>query len=93
MILLLMATFWGSCAAPIGSPPTPVGPARPTVAPIDTAQTATTPTLEVARYRSELPDLGEAPELNNEVWLNTDRPVRLADVRGKVVVLDMWTFG
>ena len=65
----------------------------PTVAPIDTAQPAATPTIEAVRYRADLPDLGVAPELNNEVWLNTDQPVRLADVRGKVIVLDMWTFG
>ncbi len=38
-------------------------------------------------------DLGPAPELENEVWLNTDQPLRLADLRGKVVLLDMWTFG
>ena len=43
--------------------------------------------------RSRLPDLGEAPELTNDVWLNTDTTLRLADLRGKVVVLDMWTFG
>jgi hypothetical protein len=40
-----------------------------------------------------LPDLGPAPELENEIWLNTDEPLRLADLRGKVVALDMWTFG
>ena len=40
-----------------------------------------------------LPDLGPAPELLNEVWLNVDEPLRLADLRGQVVVLDMWTFG
>lgn len=40
-----------------------------------------------------LPNLGSAPELTNEVWLNTDRPLRLADQRGKVVLIDMWTFG
>jgi hypothetical protein len=40
-----------------------------------------------------LPDLGVAPELENEVWLNVDAPLRLADLRGKVVLLDMWTFG
>ena len=45
------------------------------------------------RAASFLPDLGEAPELTNEVWLNTDAPLRLADLRGKVVLLDMWTFG
>ena len=31
--------------------------------------------------------------LNNQVWLNTDQPLRLADLRGKVVLVDMWTFG
>jgi hypothetical protein len=41
----------------------------------------------------ELPDLGLAPELTNEVWLNTSGPLRLADLRGNVVLLDMWTFG
>ena len=40
-----------------------------------------------------LPDLGPAPELTNEVWLNTPVPLRLADLRGKVVAIDMWTFG
>ena len=41
----------------------------------------------------ELPNLGPAPELQNDVWLNTDEPLRLAELRGKVVLLDMWTFG
>ena len=41
----------------------------------------------------ELPDLGIAPELSNQVWINTDQPLRLADLRGKVVLLEMWTFG
>jgi hypothetical protein len=41
----------------------------------------------------DLPRLGEAPELLGEVWLNSDLPLRLADLRGQVVLLDMWTFG
>src|SRR5512144_1843084 len=40
-----------------------------------------------------LPDLGPAPELMNETWLNVDAPLRLADLRGKVVIVEMWTFG
>ena len=40
-----------------------------------------------------LRDLGPAPELTNEVWLNSEGPLRLKDLRGKVVLLDMWTFG
>lgn len=42
---------------------------------------------------ASLPDLGPAPELTNDTWLNVDAPLRLADLRGKVVLLDMWTFG
>lgn len=42
---------------------------------------------------ASLPDLGPAPELLNDTWLNVDSPLRLADLRGKVVLIDMWTFG
>ncbi len=41
----------------------------------------------------ELPNLGPAPELENDIWLNTEAPLRLSDLRGKVVLLEMWTFG
>ena len=40
-----------------------------------------------------LQSLGPAPELENEIWINTDEPLRLADLQGKVVLLEMWTFG
>jgi len=42
---------------------------------------------------ASLPNLGPAPELTNEIWLNVDVPLRLADLRGKVIAIDMWTFG
>lgn len=42
---------------------------------------------------ASLPDLGPAPELTNDTWLNVDSPLRLADLRGNVVAIDMWTFG
>jgi thiol-disulfide isomerase/thioredoxin len=41
----------------------------------------------------KLPDLGPAPELGSATWLNTQGPLRLAELRGKVVGLEMWTFG
>lgn len=44
-------------------------------------------------FSASLPDLGPAPELTNDTWLNVDAPLRLADLRGKVVAIDMWTFG
>jgi len=40
-----------------------------------------------------LQSLGPAPELENEIWINTDEPIRLADLRGQVVLVDMWTYG
>ncbi len=25
-------------------------------------------------------------------WLNTERPISLADLKGKIVILDFWTY-
>lgn len=41
----------------------------------------------------DLPDMGEAPEWRNDVWINSDGPITLASQRGKVVLLEFWTFG
>ncbi len=37
-------------------------------------------------------DYGPAPEFNNKVWLNTDKPMKIADQKGKVVLIEFWTF-
>lgn len=50
-------------------------------------------TMQEEEPAVELPNLGPAPELQNDTWLNTPEPLRLANLRGKVVLLDMWTFG
>lgn len=35
----------------------------------------------------------KAPELDGgKGWLNTEKPIRLADLKGKIVLLDFWTF-
>ena len=39
-----------------------------------------------------LPEGPRAPELKNEVWLNSG-PLTTADLRGNVVLIDFWTFG
>jgi thiol-disulfide isomerase/thioredoxin len=49
-------------------------------------------TSTIASRTTTLPDLGPAAELTNTVWLNTDSALRLANLRGKVVGLEMWTF-
>jgi hypothetical protein len=41
----------------------------------------------------DLPDRGAAPELENEIWLNVESPLRISELKGKVVLLDFWTFG
>lgn len=48
---------------------------------------------DLMQKAASLPDLGPAPELTNDTWLNVDSTLRLAGLRGKVVLLDMWTFG
>ena len=52
-----------------------------------------TPTTLQSPVVDPLQDYGPAPELTNQVWLNAGQPLRLADLRGKVVLLEMWTFG
>lgn len=59
------------------------------VAPADSQSTE--PVIPI--FNASLPDLGPAPELTNDTWLNVDAPLRLADLRGKVVAIEMWTFG
>src|SRR5579883_2120470 len=35
----------------------------------------------------------KAPELDGGVgWFNADKPVRISDLKGKIVLLDFWTF-
>jgi hypothetical protein len=40
-----------------------------------------------------LEDRGPAPEIENEVWLNSQDPLRLDTLKGNVILLDFWTFG
>lgn len=40
-----------------------------------------------------LPVISRAPELENEIWLNAEEPIRLSELEDKVVLIEMWTFG
>lgn len=75
-----------AAALPI-HPDTPVRLPTPTPAGADLADQAGAPSL--------LPDLhnwGPAPELDSVEWLNSP-PLQLADLRGRVVLVEFWTFG
>jgi len=58
------------------------------------SQTAAQPQTDSVKPKpASLPDLGPAPELTNTTWLNVDAPLHIADLHGKVVIVEMWTFG
>lgn len=41
------------------------------------------------RYRGTV----RAPDFPRDLtWFNTERPLRVSDLRGKVVILDFWTY-
>ena len=50
------------------------------------------PTAAQLELLAKLRPQGEAPELLNEVWLNSE-PLKLADLRGNVVLVEFWTYG
>jgi thiol-disulfide isomerase/thioredoxin len=35
----------------------------------------------------------KAPEIKGEKWINTDKELNLENLRGKVVLIEFWTFG
>ena len=57
------------------------------------SETNMQPTDSAMPKLASLPDLGPAPELTSDTWLNVDAPLRLAELRGNVVMVEMWTFG
>lgn len=50
------------------------------------------PTEAQVQLLAGLDKQGMPPELFNQVWLNSD-PLKLADLHGKVVIVEFWTFG
>jgi thiol-disulfide isomerase/thioredoxin len=77
--LVLVSILGAGCAATIGGP----------VSDREAEEEA----VGASALVPDLPDLGPAPELTNETWLNVEGPLRLVDLSGRVVLLEMWTFG
>lgn len=88
----LMAAVLAGCGA--ASPPPPESaPADPDQEQSPTAEPQQAPDLPAESPAAPPENYGPAPEITNEIWLNTDAPVRIADQRGKVVLVEFWTFG
>ncbi len=69
-----------------------------TIPPTETATSVPTPTNTqepaVISFASEYPVQGPAPkDFLSEPWINTDQPISLADLEGKVVLVEFWTYG
>src|SRR5262245_9211998 len=53
------------------------------------------PSLAAAAAANETDDRPKvkAPDLTGGIaWLNTDKPIAIGDLKGKIVLLDFWTF-
>ncbi len=91
--IIVLALLLAACTAPTAEEEEAAAetavPSPPPTAAEQVAATAASTEVPML----ELPDLGPAPEFKNETWLNADEPVTLASLRGKVVLLEFWTFG
>jgi DNA-binding beta-propeller fold protein YncE len=57
------------------------------------ASELTTPAQAENEFAPQAADSMRAPELEGGVaWLNTAGPIRMRDLKGKIVVIDFWTF-
>jgi len=64
----------------------------PSSVPSATDAQVATPTATQGKIAKQYADLGPAPEIHNTTWINTDGPLTIAGLQGKVVLLEMWTF-
>ena len=85
----LLTLLASACTMPAALDAFPAADTTPAAPATTIAPTATT----LPPFVADLPVLGIAPELHDGAWLNNASPLSMAGLRGKVVALEMWTFG
>jgi hypothetical protein len=90
-ILLIAGLFSLMACTSLDSLSSPEGTAELPPGNTPTATSKITPPTPVTE--DLLPDLGPAPDITNEIWLNSDIPLSLNTLADKVVLLEFWTFG
>lgn len=100
-VLLLAACVFPPSSATRPALPTDKGTTKITLIPTPVVpsvvqENATQPSDNLTDAQRQLlaglPSLGVAPELQNTTWFNSD-PLQLATLRGKVVMVEFWTYG
>jgi thiol-disulfide isomerase/thioredoxin len=72
------------------APPDNTGADDPSSAPVETSAEDGEAASTGRTFAGDVP----APEFPSGLeWLNTDGPLTLADLRGKIILLDFWTYG
>ncbi len=102
ILILVLSGCSGGSSSPLPTVAASVEPSPPTVqsAPILESPTPENAGIEIVAQGTvqpptpqpvDLPNLGAAPELTNDVWINS-QPLQLADLQGKVVLIEFWTY-
>lgn len=84
----LMLAFGGQKPATIAAVSTTIIMEQPAKGADTTMVKPATPNLPAA---PKLPIKGQAPDFDNQIWINSPK-ISLADLKGKVVLVEFWTF-
>lgn len=91
-LMVLLALLLAACQVTIPQEALQQMQANPNVAEVAVDESNNNLTADQQAVLRSLPDNGPAPELLNDLFLNSE-PLTLADLRGQVVIVEFWTYG
>ncbi len=93
VVAALFGLVLAACSAP-GTIPAQIDTPLPTERETDSAGSETEAATEPGGIPDDLIGKVAAPEFPSGLeWINVDAPLSITDLRGKVVILDFWTYG